>query len=98
MTTTTISTLDLLEAVNQAEVWQDADGVANLYLRHLFGMDTPYQQVTDEIRAAEEAGLVALVEGANDGRLWWLTGKGSRRLFRLRHPRLIDRLIAAFRR
>jgi hypothetical protein len=98
MTTTTISTLDLLEAVNQAEVWQDTDGVANLYLRNVFGMETPYQQATDEIRAAEEAGLVTLVEGINGGRLWWLTGKGGRRLFRLRHPRLIDRLIAAFRR
>jgi hypothetical protein len=98
MTTTKISTLDLLEAVNRAEVWQHADGSTHLYLRYVLGMDTPFREVTEEIGALADAGLVSLVEGANDGRLWWLTGKGGRRLFRLWHPRLIDRLIAAFRR
>jgi len=96
-TTDATDTLDLyglLSAVNSGEIWQDGD-VSNYYLRYVFGMSDPYQNVTAEVAAAEKAGLVVLVDGTNDSRLWWLTEKGAKKLGRLRNPRLIDRIRAA---
>lgn len=95
--TETINLPELLDAVNRAEVWQDGDR-SNYYLREVFGLSDPWCDVTAEVSAAEVAGLVELVERSNDGRLWWLTEKGAKRLGRLRNPRLIDRILNRVRR
>ncbi|MEU8158087.1 hypothetical protein AB0B94_30910 [Micromonospora sp. NPDC048986] len=92
--TTAPTTTELLDAVNLAEIWQDTDGSTWWYLRNALGMQHPYRNVTDQIEALRERGLVEVVDTPTQAGLWWLTKRGGR----VRQPRLIDRLLSLFHR
>ena len=48
----------LLAAVAACEVWLEADGRSVLTDREYFGVSDPVCEVTQEVRAAESAGLI----------------------------------------
>lgn len=89
-------TTDLLDAVNVAEVWQNADGVSHQYPRNVFGMTEPWREVTADVEALAGRGLVHLVDTPDQSGMWSLTKKGASVLRRRRHPSPMDRVRSLF--
>lgn len=68
----------LLHAVNDGEVWLNDDGTSELTDREYFGVSDPICDVTAEVQAAREAGLI---ERPFPGkRMWRITRNGILRL------------------
>ncbi len=74
----TITVEALLEAVNDHEVWLERDGTSCLTDREYFGLSDPICDVTEEVKAAYEAGLIERPRPGST--LWRITRDGILRL------------------
>jgi hypothetical protein len=72
--------ISLLESADSMELWQEDDQrTTNLYLPD-FGLSDPVCDMTVQVEAAYEDGLIELVVGRHGGRWWTPTRLGSRML------------------
>lgn len=68
--------LDLLQWVNEMEVWQETNGHSVRTIREVFGVSDPVEQVSQEMADIEAAGWAVVVEGKYGARYWELTDVG----------------------